>query len=250
MKLPFALFLNGRAASRYPALPASPDPAAAVRSAAFEQSRGPLRTSQPTACRPRRSCRKAPMLAAPERPCGGQWPTVPPTVSVILQVVSGAIATAVLPFFSKLSNDRNWTELRSVLRVYSRWILLATTVAALTLMLLSEPLIGIVLERGAFSGGDTVLVGRIQAVYALQIPFYVCGMIFVRVISALKANQILLVGSFLYLTINIALNYIFMSIWGVVGIALSTACVYLFSCAFVMIMGYRMLRRDQRIDSA
>ena len=171
-------------------------------------------------------------------------------VSVILQVVSGAIATAVLPFFSKLSNDRNWTELRSVLRVYSKWILLATTVVALTLMLLSETLIGFVLERGAFSGGDTVLVGRIQAVYALQIPFYVCGMIFVRVISSLKANQILLVGSFLNLTINIALNYLFMSIWGVVGIALSTACVYLFSCAFVMSMGYRMLRRAQRIDSA
>ena len=171
-------------------------------------------------------------------------------VSVILQVVSGAIATAVLPFFSKLSNDRNWTELRSVLRVYSKWILLATTVVSLTLVLLSEPLIGFVLERGTFSGGDTALVGRIQAVYALQIPFYVCGMIFVRVIASLKAKQILLVASFLNLIINIALNYLFMNIWGVVGIALSTACVHLFSCAFVMIMGYRILRRDQRIDSA
>ena len=171
-------------------------------------------------------------------------------VSVILQVVSGAIATAVLPFFSKLSNDRNWTELRSVLRVYSKWILLATTVVSLTLVLLSEPLIGFVLERGTFSGGDTALVGRIQAVYALQIPFYVCGMIFVRVIASLKAKQILLVASFLNLIINIALNYLFMNIWGIVGIALSTACVHLFSCAFVMIMGYRILRRDQRIDSA
>ena len=167
-------------------------------------------------------------------------------VSVILQVVSGAIATAVLPFFSKLSDDRNWTELRSVLRVYSRWILLSTAVAAGSLVILSEALIGFVLERGTFSGGDTVLVGRIQAVYALQIPFYVCGMMFVRVISSLKANQILLVGSFLNLTINVALNYLFMRIWGVVGIALSTVCVYLFSCVFVMLMGYRILHRTQR----
>lgn len=167
-------------------------------------------------------------------------------VSVILQVVSGAIATAVLPFFSKLSDDRNWTELRSVLRVYSRWILLSTAVVAVSLVVLSEALIGFVLERGTFSGGDTVLVGRIQAVYALQIPFYVCGMMFVRVISSLKANQILLVGSFLNLIINVALNYLFMRIWGVVGIALSTVCVYLFSCVFVMLMGYRILHRTQR----
>ena len=68
---------------------------------------------------------------------------------------------------------------------------------------------------------------------------------FVRVISSLKANQILLVGSSLNLAVNIALNYLFMRIWGIVGIALSTACVYLFSCVFVMAMGYRILRRDQ-----
>ena len=167
-------------------------------------------------------------------------------VNVILQVVSGAIATAVLPFFSRLVDEHNWIALRLLLRVYIARILIATAGITLLLVVFSETLIGIVLQRGVFGHGDTVLVGRIQAVYALQIPFYVCGIMFVRVISALKANHVLVIGSFANLVINVCLNYIFMQIWGVTGVALSTVCVYLFSFAYIMIMVYRILHNCQR----
>ena len=162
-------------------------------------------------------------------------------VNVILQVLSGAIATAVLPFFSKLVDERNWSALRSLLRVYIARILVVTAGITLLLVVSSETLIGLVLQRGVFGHGDTVLVGRIQAVYALQIPFYVCGIMLVRVISSLKANHVLVIGSFANLVINICLNYLFMQIWGVTGVALSTVCVYLFSIAYIVIMVYRIL---------
>ena len=164
-------------------------------------------------------------------------------VGVILLVISGAIATAALPYFSRLVDARDWVALRSLLRVYVQRIFLLTTGAAILLIIFSETLIGFVLERGMFSGTDTALVGRIQAVYALQIPFYVCGIMFVRLISALKANQIIVIASIGNLIINIVLNHIFMQIWGVTGIAVSTACVYLFSCSFTMVMAYRKMYR-------
>ena len=164
-------------------------------------------------------------------------------VGVILVVVSGAISTAVLPYFSQLVDARDWAPLRSLLRAYVKRIFLLTTGAVIPLVMFSETLIRFVLERGMFSGGDTALVGRIQAVYALQIPFYVCGIMFVRLISSLKANHILVIGSLGNLAVNIVLNLIFMQIWGVTGIALSTVCVYLFSCVYIMIMAYRTLGR-------
>ena len=68
----------------------------------------------------------------------------------------------------------------------------------------------------------------------------------VRVISSLKANHVLVIGSFANLIINICLNYIFMQIWGVTGVALSTVCVYLFATAYIMIMVYRILHNRQR----
>ena len=67
----------------------------------------------------------------------------------------------------------------------------------------------------------------------------------------MKVNQVLAIGSLANLIVNIVLNHLFMRRWGVTGIAvalqiaLSTACVYLFSCAFIMTMAYRRLFQIQ-----
>ena len=167
-------------------------------------------------------------------------------VNVALHLVTGAIGVAVLPFFSKMVDAGNWNELRSVLRVYTTWLLVLMIATGALLAVFSESIIGLALERGMFSEADTVLVGRIQTVYALQMPFYVCGILFVRVISAMKANQILTIGSLSNLIVNVVLNYVFMQRWGVVGIALSTVFVYLLSCVYLMSMAYRRLPRKSR----
>ena len=164
-------------------------------------------------------------------------------VSVALHLISGAIGVAVLPFFSKLVDAQDWRQLRSVLRAYATWLLILLTAAALCVAVFSEFIIGLALERGLFNRDDTVLVARIQTVYALQMPFYVCGILFVRVISSMKANHVLTIGSLLNLIVNIGLNYLFMIRWGVVGIALSTVLVYLLSCTYLIAMVYRRLPR-------
>ena len=154
-----------------------------------------------------------------------------------------ALGTAVLPFFSQLVHVGDWTTIRHLLKKYSLWVLLVTTPITLLLVVVSEPVVSLLFQRGEFGEMDTQLVGHIQAVYGLQIPVYVVGILFVRLISAGKANSILMVGSLLNLLLNVVLNYIFMQYWGVVGIALSTVCVYIFSCTFLLIMSYRHLLR-------
>ena len=104
-------------------------------------------------------------------------------------------------------------------------------------------MVHLVFERGKFTETDTQIVGQIQAVYGLQIPFYIWGILFVRLLSAMTANHILMFGAFLNFFLNIVLNYVFMQYWGVVGIALSTACVYVFSFGFLIIIGYQTLRK-------
>lgn len=153
------------------------------------------------------------------------------------------LGTAVLPFFSQLTSVDDWTTLRRLLKKYSLLILLVTVPITLLIVVVSEPLVSLLFQRGEFGEMDTQLVGRIQAVYGLQLPFYVVGILFVRLISAGKANSILMVGSFLNLLLNVVLNYIFMQYWGVVGIALATVCVYIFSCIFLLIMSYKRLLR-------
>ena len=164
-------------------------------------------------------------------------------VGVILVIATTALGTAVFPSFSKLVSVGDWLEIRRLLKTYSGLILSVTIPLALLLAFTSEPLVRLLFERGEFSETDTQLVARIQAVYGLQMPFYVCGILFVRLISSMMSNHILFLGSFMNLLLNIVLNYLFMQYFGVVGIALSTVCVYFFSFGFLVSMVYRNLRR-------
>lgn len=152
---------------------------------------------------------------------------------------AGALGTVTLPVFSRLTAADDWAALRRVVRTYSGLILLTTVPAALALFVLSEPLVGLIFERGEFNSADTRLVGRVQALYGLQIPFYLLGILFVRLISAAGSNHLLMVGALLNLALNVVLNYVFMQRLGVAGIALSTACVYCFSCGFLVIVSFR-----------
>ena len=164
-------------------------------------------------------------------------------VGVFLVITSTALGTAVFPSFSKLVSIGDWLEIRRLLKSYIGLILSVTVPLALLLAFNSEPLVRLLFERGEFSETDTQLVGRIQAVYGLQMPFFVCGILFVRLISSMMSNHILFLVSFMNLLLNIVLNYLFIQYFGVVGIALSTVCVYCISCVFLVSMVYRNLPR-------
>jgi putative peptidoglycan lipid II flippase len=107
------------------------------------------------------------------------------------------------------------------------------SVAAVALMLLAGPLIHWLFERGSFTSENTRQVANILVLYAIQLPFYVGSMLIIRLVSAMRANAMLLWISAGNITINIVLNYILMRKIGVAGIALSTSIVYIISFAFL-----------------
>ena len=162
-------------------------------------------------------------------------------VAVVIHVLAGGLGTAVLPFFSSLVDSKDWSELRRLLSYYTKLIFYTAPALAGLLCLLSQPIVSTFLERGMFESGDSVLVGRIQAAYSIQIPFYICGIMFVRLVSALVRNQILMIAAAMSLVSNVILNLIFMEIWGVVGIALSTSAVSALAFGFMMLVAYRRL---------
>ncbi len=154
-------------------------------------------------------------------------------ITVVAGVGALAVGTAVLPHFSQMAAVENWSGIRRTLRVYTRLIVVVAVPATIVLALASETIIRILFERGAFTANDTPIVGTIQAFYVLQLPFYLLGILFVRLISALQKNHFLFWGAGINLGLNIVLNFVFMRWIGVAGIALSTAVVYLVSCGYL-----------------
>lgn len=164
-------------------------------------------------------------------------------ISFPISLTAMALGTAIIPYFSKMVARENWIEIRHILYRYMRVILIITVPLAILLSLISEPMIRILFQRGSFSIDDTSIVASVQFFYAFQLPFYVSGILFVRLISSMRKNNILAWGALINVIANVILNYILMKEIGVAGIALSTSLVYLLSFLFLFYNVERLLRR-------
>ena len=164
-------------------------------------------------------------------------------VAFILGIAAVAMSTSIFPHLSRMVADQDWGSITGTMRTYLRLIFLVSIPASALLAYFSEPLVRVIFEGGAFTQMDTYNVARVQAMYVLQIAFYLSAILFARLISAMKGNWVLMCSAILSLPLNILLNYILMKYMGVSGIALSTSVVYAFSLAFLSIMSYRMMRK-------
>ncbi len=165
-------------------------------------------------------------------------------VAVVLSVGTMALGTAVLPYFSRMVAERDWAAIQHTLKTWTWLILAATIPLTIGLVAFSQPLVRLMFERGAFTAEDTAIVGQVQAMLALQIPFYSLGILYVRLISSLKANHILMYGTVVSFVLNVSGNYVLKDIFGVAGIALATAIVYVVSFVYLSIMLSRLLKRE------
>ena len=85
----------------------------------------------------------------------------------------------------------------------------------------------------------------VTACFALQIPFYVAGILGVRLLNALGMSRSIMLICAANLLVNVLGNLLLMRWMGVAGIALSTSLVYLVSFAQVFyVIGRELCRRQ------
>jgi putative peptidoglycan lipid II flippase len=162
-------------------------------------------------------------------------------VSVVLGIGYTALSTGAFPYLAKMVAQNDWTGCRHTLKRYSTLVAAVTLPIMGCLILFSRPLVRLLYQRGAFINADTELVSWVQICYSLQIPFYIGCALFVRFLSSIRRNDILMYASGGSLILDIALNLALMKIWGVAGIALSTSLVYIFSFTVVSACAVKLL---------
>lgn len=163
-----------------------------------------------------------------------------------LGLTAASIATATFPYFSKKVAKKDWTALWQTLRFYLRWVFIISVPFSFLIFVFSEQIVRLFYERGAFLAKDTYLVAHIQSFFVWQVPFYIGGMLLVKVISSLQANHILMWASGLNLLLKVAMNYLFIQWIGVAGIALSTSLMYLGSFVFVYYFVWILLGKSMK----
>jgi len=162
-----------------------------------------------------------------------------------LSVGALALSTATLPYFSRMVAANDFAGCRHTLKRYSLLVAAVTVPFTLLIIAFSRPIVRVLFQRGAFTSADTELVSWVQVCYAIQIPFYVCSMLFVRFISSIRRNDVLMYASAINLVLDVVLNLVLMRVWHVAGIALSTSIVYVISFLMISIWSVRYLARER-----
>ena len=171
-------------------------------------------------------------------------------VNVLTALGVTAISMSVLPQFSRMIAKQDWTALRRTLYVYGWGLFVLGLMVTVLLVVSSRLLIELLLQRGAFSAADTILVSRVQAASALQIPFYMLSALTVRLLIALRANRFLVWCAVQNFAVNITFDYILMKLVGVAGIALATSVFYMTNLAFLAVVARAQLAKAQRASAS
>ncbi|SDR00189.1 murein biosynthesis integral membrane protein MurJ [Flagellimonas zhangzhouensis] len=137
-----------------------------------------------------------------------------------------ALGNVLLPHFSKLTNQnmvKAFKQLFKILKV----LFIVTLFAAIFLILGSYEIIALLFERNEFTSEDTLIVADIQKIALIYVPFYLCTLVTVKFLTAINKNVFMAWASLWNLILNLVLNYIFIKLYGLYGLMLSTTCVYI-----------------------
>jgi putative peptidoglycan lipid II flippase len=162
--------------------------------------------------------------------------------TLLTGLASFALGTTMLSHFSRLLADQAWEELSRSLMSWGKLIIITLGPLTLALVLFSEPLVRLLLQRGAFDAADTTAVARVQALFILQLPLFTLNILLIRLISSLGKNHWLIYQTALSAVLNALLDIVLVRFMGVAGIALATTLVQVAVFGFLSVVVRRLLR--------
>jgi putative peptidoglycan lipid II flippase len=176
----------------------------------------------------------------PSAPSGLRYSNI--LVQTPLGIISNIILLPLLPIFSRLAAPENWPELK--LRIRQGLILTALTMLPMgaLMMALSDPIVRVVYERGAFTQADSALVSSILVASGLGMFVYLGRDVLVRVFYALGDGQTPFRISMINILFNALLDWILFKPFGAPGLVLATVGVNFISALMLLWL------LDRRLD--
>jgi putative peptidoglycan lipid II flippase len=154
---------------------------------------------------------------------------------------SVAVATVVFPTLARFAARRAYDDLRSTVANGMRMILLVLVPSAAAILVLSEPMIQLVYQRGDFTAEDTELVATALFWFAFSLPFNGLFLLLTRTFFSLQRPWVPTAISALNLAITAAFSAAFYSPFGVAGIVGATVIATFVSVVAQVIVLRRQL---------
>ncbi|XVN42151.1 MAG: murein biosynthesis integral membrane protein MurJ [Candidatus Rickettsia vulgarisii] len=140
-----------------------------------------------------------------------------------LSIIGATFSTILLPKLSKIYHLNDLEKIKKIQDNAVRVGVLLSLPSALGIIVLSEPIIHIIYERGAFTYEDTVKTAYAISAFALGIPAFVLSKILMPIFYANHDTKTPLRVTIYSLLANTILNIILMIPFSHVGIALGSS---------------------------
>ena len=152
---------------------------------------------------------------------------------LILGFVGSALATAVVPHYARLRAHGSLAEQAHFLRFGEALTLIGGAALAVVLALLSTAMVTIVFSGGRFGPGDVEAVARLNALYVLQAPAYLAGVVYGRLLLVEGQSRALLSGAILSVACAVAANVALGPLLGSAAIPIAAAIAYVASAIWL-----------------
>jgi putative peptidoglycan lipid II flippase len=150
-----------------------------------------------------------------------------------------AISQAVLPMLSRISSDDKDNS-RMFMRDALRFNLFVVLPSALALILLANPIVHILLFRGAFDKWAWTATSGAMACYAAGLPGMACNSVIMRALYARRLPNAAMGVTAFTVCVNLLIGSLLMSRFSYMGLAFGTSCAFTGASFF----GAWRLRRD------
>tara|TARA_R110002050_G_scaffold146335_3_gene271729 strand:- start:1437 stop:2765 length:1329 start_codon:yes stop_codon:yes gene_type:complete len=145
-----------------------------------------------------------------------------------------AFSNVLLPYFSKSVIADKVNSFRILFKNVN-WVFIALILVSLIGIFCSDMVVSLLFERKEFTTADTKIVSTIQKIFLTYIPFKITGMIMVNFATSINENKIMAIISLVAVVLNVVLDFYFMEIYGVFGIAICTTIIVVFKSLSIYI---------------
>lgn len=156
-----------------------------------------------------------------------------------LGVVGIAIGTALLPLLSRQLRAGELEAARDSQNRAMEFALLLTLPAAAALMVLAEPVIRVLFQRGSFGPAETTATAAALVAFAIGLPAYVLVKVLTPAFFAREDTRTPVQVAGATMVLNIVLNLALVGPLAHVGMALSTALAAWFNVAVLAVILHR-----------
>jgi putative peptidoglycan lipid II flippase len=159
-------------------------------------------------------------------------------VQLPIGVFGVALSIAAMPVLARHAATKDINGMKETMVSSLTMVFGLTIPATIGLMLMSQPIIHIIFERGAFTAFDTVATANTLTFYAIGLFAYSSNKILVPVFYALEDTKYPLYASFIAVGANLLIINLTIDSFQHLAIALSTSCSMILNFLFLSIVLY------------